>query len=283
MLSRKKEIIFATVIYFVTMFTLLTTVYRFLETWHLSAFNFFIAGALVLLVAIGWGYILSVLIFAPKKQMEDTLTSLTNDIIHELNIPLSTITANTAMLKKTMEDEKSLKRIKRIEDASVRLKKLYDELVYSIHKEMHTIEKERFDMQNLLEERLEIFKEQKRNPFELTLEPYEIEVDKIGFEQMFDNIVSNAMKYSSKDAPIRVTLKNDILSIEDEGVGMGATELLRVHERYYQGDDRKDGEGIGLALVKAYCDEEGLEIHIKSQKNVGTNVSLNMSKVHVTA
>ena len=163
------------------------------------------------------------------------------------------------------------------------IKKLYDELVYSIHKEMHTIEKERFDMQNLLEERLEIFKEQKRNPFELTLEPYEIEVDKIGFEQMFDNIVSNAMKYSSKDAPIRVTLKNDILSIEDEGVGMGATELLRVHERYYQGDDRKDGEGIGLALVKAYCDEEGLEIHIKSQKNVGTNVSLNMSKVHVTA
>ena len=59
--------------------------------------------------------------------MEDTLTSLTNDIIHELNIPLSTIKANTAMLKKTMEDEKSLKRIKRIEDASVRLKKLYDE------------------------------------------------------------------------------------------------------------------------------------------------------------
>ncbi|TNF44865.1 MAG: HAMP domain-containing histidine kinase [Epsilonproteobacteria bacterium] len=280
MLSRKKEIIVATVIYFATMFILLTTVYRFLESWHLSAFNFFIAGALVLLVAIGWGYLLSVIIFAPKKQMEDTLTSLTNDIIHELNIPLSTIKANTAMLKKTMEDEKSLKRIKRIEDASVRLKKLYDELVYSIHKEMHTIEKERFDLKTLLEERIEVFKEQKRNPFELTLESYEIEVDKIGFEQMFDNIVSNAMKYSSKEAPIRVALKSDILSIEDEGVGMGATELLRVHERYYQGDERKDGEGIGLALVKAYCDEEGLQIHIKSEKNVGTTVSLDMSKVH---
>ncbi len=283
MLSRRKEIIFATVIYFATMFTLLTAVYRFLETWHLSEFNFFVAGVLVILVALGWGYVLSALIFAPKKQMEDTLTSLTNDIIHELNIPLSTIKANTAMLKKTMEDEKSLKRIRRIEDASVRLKKLYDELVYSIHKEMHSIEKERFDMQSLLEERVEVFKEQKRNPFELILEPYEIEVDKIGFEQMFDNLVSNPMKYSSKDAPIHVTLHNHILSVEDEGVGMGATELLRVHERYYQADDKKDGEGIGLALVKAYCDEEGLEIHIKSEKGVGTSVSLNMSKVHVTA
>jgi signal transduction histidine kinase len=276
----RKEIIFGTVIYFVTMFTLLTAVYRFLGSWNLTEFNFFISGALVLLVAIGWGYVLSTLIFAPKKQMEDTLTSLTNDIIHELNIPLSTIKANTAMLKKTMEDEKSLKRIKRIEDASVRLKKLYDELVYSIHKEMHTIEKERFDLKSLLEERIEVFKDQKRNPFELSLEHYEIEVDKIGFEQMFDNIISNAMKYSSKDAPIHVTLNNHILSVEDEGVGMGTTELLRMHERYYQADDRKDGKGIGLALVKAYCDEEGIDIHFKSEKGVGTNVSLNMSKVH---
>lgn len=280
MLSRKKEIIFGTVIYFVTMFTLLTAVYRFLGSWNLTEFNFFIAGALVLLVAIGWGYVLSTLIFAPKKQMEDTLTSLTNDIIHELNIPLSTIKANTAMLKKTMEDEKSLKRIKRIEDASVRLKKLYDELVYSIHKEMHSIEKERFDLKSLIEERIEVFKDQKRNPFELSLEHYEIEVDKIGFEQMFDNIVSNAMKYSSKDAPIHVTLHNHILSVEDQGVGMGTTELLRVHERYYQADDRKDGDGIGLALVKAYCDEEGIDIHFKSEKGVGTNVGLTMSKVH---
>ncbi len=200
MLSRRKEIIIATVIYFVTMFTLLTAVYRFLENWHFAEFKFFIAGALVFLVAVGWGYVLSALIFAPKKQMEDTLTSLTNDIIHELNIPLSTIKANTAMLKKNMEDEKSLKRIKRIEDASVRLKKLYDELVYSIHKEMHTIEKERFNVQDLVEERVSVFQEQKRNPFVLNMEFYEIEVDKIGFEQMFDNLISNAMKYSSKES-----------------------------------------------------------------------------------
>lgn len=280
MTSRGKELIFATVIYFVTMITLLTAVYRFLETWHLSELNIFIAGALVLLVAIGWAYVLSTLIFAPKKQMEDTLTSLINDIIHELNIPLSTIQANSAMLKKNMEDEKSLKRIKRIEDASLRLKKLYDELVYNIRKEMHTIEKERFDLKKLVEERIEIFQEQKRNPFELTLVPYEIEVDKIGFEQMFDNIVTNAMKYSFKDAPIFVRFEKDTLQIEDQGVGMSATELLRVHERYYQADDQKSGEGIGLSLVKAYCEDEEIDIQIKSKKGVGTTVILNLEKVH---
>jgi len=35
-------------------------------------------------------------------------------------------------------------------------------------------------------------------------------------------------------------------------------------------------------LVKAYCDEEGIDIHFKSEKGVGTNVSLDLSKVHAT-
>jgi signal transduction histidine kinase len=202
----RKELLFATGIFLVTILTLLAAMHRFLESWELSEFKFFIAGALVLLAIVGWAYVLFTLIFAPKKQMEDTLTALTNNIIHELNIPLATIKANSAMLKKQMEDEKSLRRIQRIEDAGERLKKLYNELVYSIHKEMHTIEKEKFDLAKLVEERVSVFQEQKRNTFHLTLEPYEIEVDKIGFEQMFDNILSNAMKYSAKEKPVTVTL-----------------------------------------------------------------------------
>jgi len=281
MLSRGKELFLAMLIYVVTMTVLLMSVYRFLENWHWSEFNFFIAGALVFLVAIGWGYVLTAIIFAPKKQMEDTLTTLTKDIVHELNIPLSTINANTSMLKKTVVDEKSLKRLQRIEDASVRLKKLYDELVYSLHKEMQQIAKEKFDVAVLVKERIAIFEEQKRNPFKLVLESYEIEVDKIGFEQMLDNILINAMKYSEKDAPITVTLKEHVLYIEDKGIGMTTTELLRVYERYFQGDEKKDGEGIGLALVKEYCDNENITIQLHSEKGIGTIVSLDLIKVHL--
>jgi len=276
----RKELIVAMVIYFVTMFTLLMAVYRFLENWHLSEFNFFMAGILVFVVAIGWGYVLSALIFAPKKKMEDTLSSLTNNIIHELNIPLSTIQANTTMLKKGLEDEKSLKRLGRIEDASVRLEKLYNELVYSIRKEMHTIEKERFYLQPLLEERIAVFEEQKRNRFEVNLGEYEIEIDKIGFEQMFDNLISNAMKYSDKKSLISVSLDGDILSITDRGVGMSSTELLQVYERYFQADNKKEGVGIGLSLVKTYCDEVGIDIQIKSEEGIGTTILLDLEKVH---
>jgi len=272
----RKELLLALVVYVVTMTVLLMAVYRFLENWQLSEFNFFIAGALILLVAVGWGYILTAVIFAPSKNMEETLATLTKDIIHELNIPLSTIKANSTLLKKSLEDEKSQKRLKRIDDASIRLEKLYKELVYTIQKEMHEIEKEIFDIKIILEERVAIFKEQERNPFELELESYEIKADKIGFEQMIDNILSNAMKYSSKSSPIRIVLDNGKLCIKDRGIGMSSSELLRIYERYFQSDKRNEGEGIGFALVKAYCDNENIQIQIKSEKGEGTEVCLNL-------
>jgi signal transduction histidine kinase len=279
--NRIVERLLALIIYVITMTVLLMAVYHFLENWHFSDFNFFAGGALVFLVAVGWGYILTQLIFAPKKQLEDKLTTLSANIMHELNIPLSTIKANTSMLKRGVEDEKTLKRLGRIEDASVRLEKLYNELVYSIRKEMHTIEKERFSLPDLLKERVHVFEEQKRNPFILDIAAYEIEVDKIGFEQMIDNLLSNAMKYSSKQTPISLVLDEDILSIIDKGIGMSSTDLLQVYERYYQADENKEGTGIGLALVKSYCDEEGIDIQIHSQKDVGTEVRLNLVKVHI--
>ena len=275
----RKELLIAGIIYFITMFTLLLSIYRFVETWQLSTLNVFVAGALVLLVAMGWGYVLTALIFAPSKKMENTLTTLTNEIIHELNIPLSTIKANTTMLKKNTEDEKSLKRLERIEDASLRLKRLYDELVYTLSKEIHEIEKETFDIKHTIEERVAFFKEQGRNDFDISIVPYSVTADKIGFEQIIDNIINNAMKYSDKDSRIGIRLEDDVLTLEDKGVGMTASELLRVHERYFQGDESKTGEGIGLSLVKAYCDSENIAIQIESEKNVGTSVRLNLRKI----
>jgi len=275
------ERLIALLIYVITMTVLLMAVYRFLENWHFSDFNFFIGGALVLLVAVGWGYILSHMIFAPKKHLEDKLTALSSNIMHELNIPLSTIKANTSMLKKGVEDEKILKRLGRIEDASVRLEKLYNELLYSIRKEMHSIEKERFFLSDLVNERVQVFQEQKRNLFIVDIASYEIEVDKIGFEQMIDNLLSNAMKYSSKQTPISLVLDEDILCITDKGIGMSSTDLLQVYERYYQADENKEGVGIGLALVKSYCDEENIDIYIASKEGIGTEVKLNLAKVRI--
>ena len=234
---------------------------------------------MVLILAAGWGYIIATHLLAPKAELDANLSQLSSEILHELNIPLSTIKANTTLLKKRSEDEKSLQRLERIEASSVRLERLYKELVYSINKEINPVEKEHFSLKKLLQERIEVFEAFDRNSFSLTIDDLQLNADKIGFEKMVDNILMNAMKYSDKGSSIAITVQNNVLSIIDKGIGMDETQLLKVYERYYQADSRLKGEGIGLALVKAYCDTEGITIDIKSKKQQGTSVLLNLDEL----
>lgn len=277
--SVKKRTLFATLGYFSSVAILLSFVYWFLKNEGFSESNYLIASLLVLFLATGWGYIIAAHLLAPKVEQDANLSQLSAEIMHELNIPLSTIKANVTLLEKRMDDEKGLKRLKRIDDASKRLERLYAELVYSIKKEIHPVQKESFSLLALLEERIEVFKSFERNRFHLKVDESILYADKIGFEKTIDNLLMNAMKYSSKDAPVIITLNNAVLSIKDEGIGMDETELLKVYERYYQVDKHKEGKGIGLALVKTYCDDEKIDIKIESEKNAGTSIYLNLSNV----
>jgi signal transduction histidine kinase len=245
-----------------------------------SNIEFIIVIISVTFLSLGFGYTLSSYILSQKFEIDENLLHLTKEILHELNIPVSTIQANSKLLKRTLKNnEKALKRLERIDDSSVRLERLYRELVYSIKKEIHSVEKEPFRVDELIEERVSILRLQQRNYFLLSLEPLTIVVDKIGFEKIVDNILTNAMKYSDKQEPITIYLKGSILTIEDRGIGMDETELITIYERYYQSDNSSNGEGIGLALVKAYCDDEKIKILISSQKGKGTKVSLDLLNV----
>jgi len=277
MANIKKQTFFAALGYFSTIAILLSFIYWFLKNEGFSESNYLIASSLVLFLAAGWGYIIASHLLAPKVEQDANLSQLSSEILHELNIPLSTIKANTTLLKKRLDDEKSLKRLQRIEASSLRLERLYRELVYSIKKEIHPVEKELFSLQTLLVARIEVFEAFERNCFVLQVNDLTLKADKIGFEKMIDNLLMNAMKYSPKDSPVTVRLNEGILTISDEGIGMDETELLKVYERYYQADHKKEGEGIGLALVKAYCDTEKIDIHIQSKKNSGTFINLNLS------
>lgn len=272
----KKQIWIATLLYTLSTISLLGFLFTLLD----SNIDFIIASLLISSLSLGFGYTLSSYILSQKFKVDESLLHLTKEILHELNIPLSTIQANSKLLRRTVKNsEKALKRLERIDDSSVRLERLYRELVYSIKKEIRTIEKESFMVDKLIEERVDILRLQQRNPFLLHIESMSISVDRIGFEKTVDNILVNAMKYSDKKESITIRLKDNILTIEDRGIGMDETELITIYERYYQSDNSSTGEGIGLALVKAYCDNEKIKIWISSQKGEGTKVFLDLVKV----
>jgi len=216
----------------------------------------------------------------PLTKSAQAMKNLVRDNLHELNMPLSSIDANISMLNKSITDQKNLKRLERINTASLMLRERYEEVEYTLKAEFDNIEKENFLLDELLMNQIERYKELFDGYiFNYNLMPITINADKRGFSRVIDNLLSNAVKYSPKNSNILVTLDNEKLSISDNGIGMDEFELLHLYERYYQADNKKTGMGIGLSLVKRYCDKEKIAISIDSKKNQGTIVSLKLARV----
>jgi len=239
---------------------------------YLTAFSILFPGVMIV------GYIFLSGLFESRHRQEEELEHLVREVLHEINLPLSTIEANTNMILKKSDDERLKRRVKRIEAASKRLARLYRELSYNIKRQIAPVERERFDLAEVVAERAGFFQEMGRNPVTVELESSSIVADRIGLEQILDNLLENAMKYSDKEAPILIRLQGGELSIRDFGIGMDENEILRIYERYYQSDRNVKGEGIGLALVKRYCDDEGIGLRIRSTPGEGTEVSLDFSE-----
>lgn len=238
------------------------------EQWGLIGFG-------ALLIALVAGRFLAKIAISPLREHFDHLEQLSKETLHELNLPINTITANVEMLRKTHTDEKSLKRLSRIEMAAKMLKERYNELDYLIKKQIEKEKIEPFDVRELLEERLVFLRGLYSNAeWEIESAPLGVTLDRIGLGKVIDNIVENGVKYSLDTPRISIRLVGTTLSICDHGIGMDEITLMRIYERYYQSDSSMAGYGIGLGLVKRYCDRHGIGLQVSSRIGAGTCVKL---------
>ncbi|MCX5804921.1 MAG: HAMP domain-containing sensor histidine kinase [Proteobacteria bacterium] len=100
---------------------------------------------------------------------------------------------------------------------------------------------------------------------------------------VFNNIISNAVKYSSPDGePVKLSWKEDpqyaIVEIQDRGVGIPETELPYIFEPFYRVDKSRSkhtgGYGLGLSLCKTIMESHQGKIEVESAPGTGTIVSL---------
>ena len=221
------------------------------------------------------GVFISKLAVDPLLEYVLSLQNLSKETLHELNLPISTIMTNVKMLEKSMEDEKSLKRIGRINRACEMLKERYNELDYMIKMQSSQDVKEEFFVDELVEERVAFLsKIYPQFSFNLALEKLQIKSDKKGLVKVIDNIVDNGVKYSKNSKTIDINIQNSTLFIEDYGIGMDEVELLQIFDTYYQSNSEMRGFGIGLSMVKRFCDKNSIRLSFKSQKDLGTRVEL---------
>lgn len=232
------------------------------------------------LCSLFFGYFISLYALAPLFKTNKLLDFLLKDTLHELNIPLSVIKANLQMLQSEEFDAKKCKRLERISLASDDLHLLYKEVDYYIKREIREEMKEVFDLLEVVSGVIKKLEDVGHGVKIIDdVLPIALFADKHGFAKVISNLLSNAIKYNHNNADIHIYQKENQLIIKDDGVGMSEAELFLVFDRYYQVDSSKDGHGIGLSIVKAYCDDFKILMSIRSKKNEGTMVTLDISSL----
>jgi len=236
---------------------------------------------MVCFIIISGGFI-SKLAVAPLAQYVTDLQSLSKETLHELNLPISTIVTNSQMLSESLYNEKDIKRLERINSACLMLQERYNELDYLIRIQSEESLYESFFLDELVRERVDFLgKIYPSAEFHLSLEPLQLKNDKKGVQKVIDNLIDNGVKYSPDSKILDITVTQKSLIIKDYGQGMDETELLQIFENYYQSDTNAKGFGIGLNMVKRFCDKNSIVLDFKSALNSGTEVSLQFKNIGI--
>ncbi len=103
-----------------------------------------------------------------------------------------------------------------------------------------------------------------------------IKTDKNKFESVMENLISNAIKYTTRGGNVKVDMVSATsmvqITVSDTGQGISKSELPHIFDRFYCVKGNNEGTGIGLYLVKKYVDILGGNISIESVLNIGTIV-----------
>jgi signal transduction histidine kinase len=112
--------------------------------------------------------------------------------------------------------------------------------------------------------------------------------DKIYLYRIFENLISNALKFSPNSKNIYVTIEEKNSTIEvrvkDEGPGISKEDQKKLYQKFQRLSARPTGgessTGLGLSIVKALVDKMGSELKCESEEGVGTTFIIRMEKTN---
>ena len=200
---------------------------------------------------------------------------------HELKTPLTTIKGYLQFLENKIEEPRSKLFLSKTLDQANRLNNLIDDLLNMSRIEAGKLNfnYEKFDIRELLEEMSETFN-YTEGTHQLISDfgdkPVFVKADRQRIEQVLNNLLNNAEKYSPNANKIYLKLKNDTSKItvivEDEGLGLTPEQQQMVFSRFYRAESTKgiNGLGLGLYLTKQIIDSHKGEIWVESEEGKGS-------------
>ena len=217
------------------------------------------------------------------------------NVSHELKTPITTIMSYTETLLEVDLDEKGWKNfLKVIEKENQRMARLVSDLLQLSNMDYKQTNWKyealnTYDFISENAESLEVLLNKKRQKLTLDI-PKDINkmfVDRHGADQVFRNILANAINYTEYMGKIEVKARslgaNVTIEVKDNGVGIAKEDLNRIFDRFYRVEKSRSramgGTGLGLSIAKEIIESMGGSIKIESVLNEGTKVTLNFAGV----
>ncbi len=204
-----------------------------------------------------------------------------SSISHEFKTPIASIRGFAKLLQMPgLSEEQKAEYISMIAQESDRLSRLSETLLRLSALEQQTAlaSLSSFSLDEQLRQvilRLEPNWSHKDIDWQLDLQEVSITSDQELLNQVWVNILQNAIKFSSESSEIAVRVFRDgnaIVEVEDHGCGMTEEAQQRIFDKFYQADKsrKQEGVGLGLSLVKRIVDMMGGEIKVTSQVGIGS-------------
>lgn len=209
-------------------------------------------------------------------------------VSHELKTPLSVISSYATMLSApALSEEKRMEYAKTVASASRRLSELITNILRLNKLENQQIfpDSAAFNLGEQLRECLLGFEdlwEKKNLTIETDIDDVTTQADAELLSLVWNNLFSNAVKFTEHGGKISVSLKIDgddaLIQVSDTGCGIPPDVGQHIFDKFYQGDSSRaaSGNGLGLALVKRVIDIMGGDISVKSTAGQGSTFTVRL-------
>ena len=231
------------------------------------------------------------------KNDQERIKEFMEDISHEIKTPLTYIkTYNQALLDGIIEDpQEQHKSYHLIDRETSRLQKLIQTFLDFTKLDANAVElnKQPIVFAQSIEEIMMKYEPiflQQQIQFKMLLD-YDIVIDgdEERIEQIIQNIIQNAIRYSKEDPCIELKLSRNedtcTLSISDNGVGISKEHLSIITNRFVRVNKvrsrKESGTGIGLSIVEKLMNLHGGEMNIESELGVGTTIKLTFPCIEI--
>jgi two-component system sensor histidine kinase VicK len=226
-----------------------------------------------------------------QEKLEQSRREFVANVSHELRTPLTTIKSYVEALDDGALEEPQLANrfVGVIRNETERMIRLVTDLLHlsRLDSKQAILRKKPTSIEEMLEEvkdRFSFQMKQKRIKSNVRIEKgiHTIQLDRDQIDQVLDNLVSNAIKYTQEGDLIELEAYKDgsdriAISVKDTGIGIPKKDIDRIFDRFYRVDKARSrsmgGTGLGLSIAREIVKAHGGTMQLESELNVGTKVT----------